>query len=434
MNMYGIIQKKKEGMALSSEEIAFFVKGYTSGSVPDYQAAALLMAVCLRGMTAEETALLTEQMMHSGEVLDLSRFGDRTVDKHSTGGVGDKTTLIVAPIAAAAGAVVAKMTGRGLGHTGGTMDKMESVPGMQTTLSAEAFYEKAEAHGICVVGQNRALAPADGKMYALRDVTATVDSIPLIASSIMSKKLAAGSKNIVLDVKCGRGAFMKTPEEAESLARAMVTIGQRLGRRVRAVITDMDIPLGSAVGNALEVREAVDVLRGNGDPRLREVALTLSSHMLSLALGISTEEGRKKAEAVLIDGSAFEKMKEWFSAQGGDASFLENPTLLPLAPNEETVFAQRDGYLLEIDALLVGTAAGALGAGRKTKEDPVDHGAGIVLCASVGQRVKAGDPVARLYSSDERKLEEGKRLFLSALRYGDEPPKEKPLIYKVISE
>lgn len=434
MKMYDLIQKKKEGKALTREEIACFVRGYTDGTIPDYQASAFLMAVCFRGMTEEETAHLTEEMMRSGEMLDLSRFGDRTVDKHSTGGVGDKTTLIVAPIAAACGAVVAKMTGRGLGHTGGTMDKMESVPGMKTALSPEEFYENAEKIGLCVVGQNKALAPADGKMYALRDVTATVDSIPLIAASIMSKKLAAGAKNIVLDVKCGRGAFMKTPEDAEALARAMVAIGTRLGRRVRAVITDMDSPLGTCIGNALEVKEAVEVLQGGGDERLRRVALELSSHMLSLSLGLSAEEGRRRGEEALSSGRAYSKMKEWFRAQGGDVSVLENTDLLPVSPEKETVYAEEDGFLSGPDALLAGTAAGALGAGRKTKEDSIDHGAGIVLLCQSGSYVKKGDPVAELYSSDKEKLSDGKRIFLSALRYEKKEPSAPPLIYKVISE
>ncbi len=433
MKMYDLIQKKKEGKALSPEEIAFFVRGYTDGTIPDYQASAFLMAVCFRGMSEEETAILTEEMMRSGEMLDLSRFGERSVDKHSTGGVGDKTTLIAIPIAAACGAVVAKMTGRGLGHTGGTMDKMESVAGMKTTLSPEEFYGNAEKIGICVVGQNKNLAPADGKMYALRDVTATVDSIPLIAASIMSKKLAAGAKNIVLDVKCGKGAFMKTPEDAETLARAMVTIGKRLGRRVRAVISDMDIPLGTCIGNALEVKEAVEILRGGGDERLRNIALELSSHMLSLSLKISSEEGRRLAENALATGAAFAKMKEWFSAQGGNVTMLEDTSLLPLATKEALILAEEDGFLAETDALLVGTAAGELGAGRKTKEDSIDHGAGIHLLRCCGDFVKKGDVIARLYASDEKKLAAGKRIFLSALRYEKKEPSAPPLIYKVIS-
>lgn len=433
MKMYDLIQKKKEGKALTAEEIAFFVDGYTDGSIPDYQASAFLMAVCFRGMTDEETAVLTEKMMHSGDVLDLSRFGDRSVDKHSTGGVGDKTTLIVAPIAAACGAVVAKMTGRGLGHTGGTMDKMESVSGMRTTLSPEEFYENAEKLGICVVGQNKALAPADGKMYALRDVTATVESIPLIAASIMSKKLAAGAKNIVLDVKCGKGAFMKTTEDAEALARAMVTIGTRLGRRVRAVITDMSTPLGTAIGNSLEVKEAVEVLRGGGDERLRAIALELSSHMLALSLGIPADEGKSLAEKAIASGKAFSKMKEWFSAQGGDTGMLEDPSLLPEAKEQTLIFAEEDGYLCEMDALLVGTAAGALGAGRKTKEDQVDHGAGICLLKQWGDKVKKGEAIARLYAADKEKLADGERLFSSAVCYEKKKPAALPLIYKIIS-
>lgn len=433
MKMYDLIQKKKEGKALTAEEISFFVRGYTKGAIPDYQASAFLMAVCFQGMSSFETAVLTEEMMRSGDVLDLSRFGDRSVDKHSTGGVGDKTTLIVAPIAAACGAVVAKMTGRGLGHTGGTMDKMESVAGMRTALSPEEFYEKSEKIGICVVGQNKNLAPADGKMYALRDVTATVDSIPLIAASIMSKKLAAGAKNIVLDVKCGRGAFMKTPQDAEDLARAMVAIGTGLGRRVRAVITDMTTPLGTCIGNSLEVKEAVEVLRGGGDERLRTIALELSSQMLSLSLGISPDEGKNLAEKAIVSGRAFLKMKEWFAAQGGDVAMLENSSLLPLSKEEDFVLAEEDGYLSEMDALLVGTAAGALGAGRKTKEDKVDHGAGICLLKQWGEKVKKGEAIARLYAANKEKLADGKRIFSSALRYEKKKPEALPLVYKIIS-
>ena len=299
MNMYEIIQKKKEKKVLSQEEIAFFVQGFTRGDIPDYQASAFMMAICFSGMTEEETALLTKEMMHSGDVLDLSVLGEDTVDKHSTGGVGDKTTLILAPIVAACGAKVAKMSGRGLGHTGGTVDKMESIHGMKVSLPSDEFFRVAKEIGICVVGQSGNFAPADKKMYALRDVTATVDSIPLIASSIMSKKLASGAKSIVLDVKYGSGAFMKTAQDAKELAKAMVAIGKNLGRRVTALVTDMDTPLGRYIGNALEVKEAVLTLMGKGDPDLTEICLSLSSYMLSLAKKIPVSEGRKLAEEAL---------------------------------------------------------------------------------------------------------------------------------------
>ncbi len=431
--MYHIIQKKKEGRELSREEIRRFVSGYTDGTVPDYQASALLMAICLKGMTDEESAILTDEMMKSGEVVDLSAFGDRSVDKHSTGGVGDKTTLIVTPIVAAAGAVVAKMSGRGLGFTGGTVDKMESVPGMKTSLSREEFLNIAQRVGACVVGQSANLAPADKKIYALRDVTATIDSIPLIAASVMSKKLAAGSKNIVLDVKYGSGAFMKTAEDAEKLASLMVKIGKSLGRRMRALVTDMDSPLGNCVGNALEVLEAVEVLQGRGDSQLREICLCLATHMLSLSLSLSEKEAREKAETVLYSGAAFERMKEWVLAQGGDLSSFTMKTELPVSKNCLEVVSSQEGYLKSMNTETIGFAAGELGAGRKTKEDAIDHGAGIELKKKVGDFVRKGEVLAILYSASSELAEQGRKLFLSALSFSSVPPEKKKLIHKVIS-
>ncbi len=432
MNMYEIIQKKKEKKELSREEISFFVQGFTKGEIPDYQASALMMAICFSGMTEEETAFLTEEMMHSGDVLDLSALGEETVDKHSTGGVGDKTTLILAPIVATCGGVVAKMSGRGLGHTGGTVDKMESVPGMKVDLPSGAFFGVAKKIGICVVGQSGNFAPADKKMYALRDVTATVDSIPLIASSIMSKKLASGAKSIVLDVKYGSGAFMKTPEEARSLAKAMVAIGKNLGRRVIALVTDMDTPLGTHIGNALEVKEAVLTLEGKGDKDLTEICLSLSSHMLSLAKKISVFEGRKLAEEALYSGKALAKMKEWIGMQGGDVNFFDDLSLLPSAPFSFEVKSPESGYLSSMETTQIGLAAGELGAGRKTKEDRIDYGAGIVLHKKYGDLVKKGETVASFYASDKEKFIPAERRFLSALTFSQTMPETKKLIFDIV--
>jgi pyrimidine-nucleoside phosphorylase len=346
------------------------------------------------------------------------------VDKHSTGGVGDKTTLILAPIVAASGAVVAKMSGRGLGHTGGTIDKMESA-GLQTECSPEDFFEQARRIGLCVVGQNRCLAPADQKLYALRDVTATVDSIPLIASSIMSKKLASGAKNIVLDVKYGDGAFMKTKEDARLLAETMIRIGNRLGRRVRALLTDMNAPLGRAVGNALEVAEAIEILGGGGDPALRELCLMLAGEMLSLALGLSPSEGRALAEKNLDCGLAKEKMKEWFAAQGADPAVVEDPARLPQAPYRHEIRSPFGGFLSQMRAQTVGMAAASLGAGRKSKEDTIDPSAGILLHRFPGDAVKEGDLLAVLYASDPALFSRGEELFLSALSFSPRKLKKK---------
>ncbi|MBR5296228.1 MAG: thymidine phosphorylase [Clostridia bacterium] len=433
MTMYEIIQKKKEEKVLSKEEISFFVQGFTRGEIPDYQAAALMMAICFSGMNEEETAILTEEMMYSGDVLDLTLLvGACTVDKHSTGGVGDKTTLILAPIVASCGAVVAKMSGRGLGHTGGTVDKMESVPGMKTSLPSESFFKIAKEIGICVVGQSGNFAPADKKMYALRDVTATVNSIPLIASSIMSKKLASGAENIVLDVKYGSGAFMKTPEEAKKLAETMVSIGKRLGRKVSALVTDMDSPLGTHIGNALEVKEAVTVLQGKGDAELTRLCLILSSHMLSLAKNITPEEGRKLAEDALFSGKAFDKMKQWFSHQGGDIAFLDDPSGLSLSAYSCQVLSEKEGYLSKIKTDEIGLSAGELGAGRKTKEDQIDFGAGIVLHKKIGDFVKKGEAIATFYASNESLFPPAKKRFLSALDFSQTPPEKKKLIYDIV--
>ena len=354
MRMYDIIEKKKQGKALTEAEIRYFADGVASEEIPDYQAAALLMAICLRGMNEEETFLLTAAIAESGEQIDLSAFGEYTADKHSSGGVGDKTTLILAPIAASCGVIMAKMSGRGLGHTGGTVDKLESIPGYRTTLSPEDFCALVKENGIAVIGQSGNLAPADKKLYALRDVTATIDSVPLIASSIMGKKLAAGSKTIVLDVKYGSGGFMKTPEQATALAETMVRIGKKYGRRVAALITNMDVPLGNAVGNALEIREAIEILQGGGCPALRTLCLSLAGTIVRLSLGLCEEEAMRRVTEALDSGKAFQTFCRWIGGQGGDVSVCKNPDLLPKAPFSLDVKAEKSGYIFRMNAELVG--------------------------------------------------------------------------------
>ena len=345
MRMVDLIEKKRDGGVLTDDEIRFIIKGFTDGSIPDYQMSAFAMTVFYKGMTDHETAVLTDAMMRSGDTVDLSRFGDKSVDKHSTGGVGDKTTLIVAPIVSSLGGKMAKMSGRGLGHTGGTVDKLESIPGYQTTLSAEAFMQQVEDVGVAVIGQSGNLTPADKKLYALRDVTATIDSLPLITSSIMSKKLAAGAHSIVLDVKIGSGAFMKTLEDGQKLAESMVRIGKACGRNVVAVMSNMDIPLGFYIGNALEVREAVEVLRGHGCPDLTGVCIALAANMLHLCNGWPIEEATKQAEEAISSGRAFEQMKRWIAAQGGDARVLDDVSLLPQAAVQYELKAPQAGYI-----------------------------------------------------------------------------------------
>lgn len=432
MNMYQILQKKKEKKPLTKEEISFFVEGFTKGEIPDYQASALLMAICLVGMSEEETAHLTEEMMHSGDTVDLSEFGEKSVDKHSTGGVGDKTTLILAPIVAAAGGIVAKMSGRGLGHTGGTVDKMESIPGMRVDLSSEEFFSIVKKAGLCVIGQTGNLTPADKKLYALRDVTATVDSVPLIASSIMSKKLASGAKSIVLDVKYGSGAFMKDASSARELAKEMVRIGKRLGRKVVAFITDMDSPLGNAIGNSLEVKEAVEVLQGKGDPALTLLCVALSARMLSLSLSLPLVQAEALAKEMLSSGKAFQKMKEWIALQGGNEKALEDLSLLPEAPFSEEILAPQSGYLHSMNTERIGLAAGCLGAGRKVKGDPIDYAAGILLHKKTGDFVEKGEAIATFYASDPALFLQAKEHFSSAITFSSKKPKLPPLIEDII--
>lgn len=429
MRMYDLIEKKKAGGALTRPEIEFLVRAYTAGEIPDYQMAAFAMAVWFRSMTPEETAVLTDAMARSGDTVDLSRFGELSVDKHSTGGVGDKTTLIVAPLAASLGCRVAKMSGRGLGHTGGTVDKLEAIPGFRTTLTREEFLSQVERVGAAVIGQSGNLAPADKKLYALRDVTATVDSVPLIASSVMSKKLAAGARSIVLDVKVGSGAFMKTEADAGMLAREMVRIGTACGRRMSAVLTNMDIPLGAAIGNALEVAEAMEVLRGGGPADLAEVSLTLAAEMVSLSLGIPAEEARARAARALADGTAWQKACEWIAAQGGDVAALEDVSRLPQAAVVRTVIAEREGYIAHMNAEEIGCAAMVLGAGRASKEDRIDPAAGVRLLKKTGDFVRKGDALAQLHTAYAEKCAEGARRFLAALTFAEEPPAPQPLVY-----
>ena len=432
MRMYDLIEKKKHGVALTREEIFEMISLYTDEKIPDYQMSALMMAIYFNGMTNEETFTLTEAMAKSGDTVDLSRFGDRSVDKHSTGGVGDKTTLIVAPIVAAAGGIVAKMSGRGLGHTGGTVDKLESFPGFCTSLTPEEFADQSERVGLAVIGQSADLAPADKKLYALRDVTATVDSLPLIASSIMSKKLAAGTRSIVLDVKCGSGAFMRTPEDATRLAETMVRIGIANGRNTAAVITNMDIPLGHAIGNAMEVTEAIEVLRGGGPDDLRTVCLTLATRMIALSCQNSIEDAEAIAKDCLYSGKAYQKFCRWIEAQGGDASYAKDPTLFGIAAHVGEVCAEDDLYIASCNAEMIGTAAMILGAGRQTKDSVIDPRAGIHLLKKPGDRVKKGEVIARLFTERKDTLDAAASTVRSALTFSESAVEAQPLIYAII--
>ncbi len=432
MRMYDIIKKKRDGEELSPEEIKFFVDGYTCGEIPDYQAAAFCMAVFFRGMTESETACLTLAMAHSGDTVDLSLFGNKSVDKHSTGGVGDKTTLIVAPTVASLGCVIAKMSGRGLGHTGGTVDKLESIEGFNTSLSPEEFFEQAKNIGIAVIGQTGNLTPADKKLYALRDVTATVDSVPLIASSIMSKKLAAGSHTIVLDVKYGSGAFMKTPEDAKALAEEMVKIGKNCNRNVAALITDMQKPLGKNIGNSLEVIEAVDVLKGKGPKDLKEVAEALASEIVALSKNISLDEAKKQVEDAISSGKAYEKLLQWVKYQGGNAEWLENTEKFPKATYSFDIKSDCDGYVSFMDSECIGIASVMLGAGREKKTDAIDMSAGITVEKKTGDFVKKGDILATLFTSKEELIENAAKKYRSALEFSKEPPEKTDEIYCIV--
>lgn len=432
MRMYDIIEKKKQGLELEKEEICELIRLYTNGDIPDYQMSALLMAIYFNGMTKEETSNLTDAMATSGDTVNLDMFGDKSVDKHSTGGVGDKTTLIVTPIVAAAGGIVAKMSGRGLGHTGGTVDKLESFPGFRTSLSPDEFKNQVEKCHLAVIGQSANLAPADKKLYALRDVTATVDSIPLIASSIMSKKLAAGTHSIVLDVKCGSGAFMSTPEKAAELAEAMVSIGNLRGRRTAALITNMDIPLGSAIGNALEVKEAIEVLKGGGPADLREVCLALASTMIELSLGVPEDEAERTAEEMLTSGKAYEQFKTWIAMQGGDSSYADDTSKFGSSLYEHDVISENDGYILSCNAESIGIAAMKLGAGRATKDDVIDHKAGILLFKKPGDKVERGGVIAKLFTDREYAIDDAAKTVLGSLEFTKNPLPEAKMVYNRI--
>ncbi len=434
MRMYDIILKKRNGGELTGEEIDFFVEGYTKGEIPDYQASALMMAVYFRKMTEGETLALTMAMAHSGDMLDLSGIRGVKVDKHSTGGVGDKTSIALAPMVAACGIPVAKMSGRGLGHTGGTIDKLESFPGFSTGLSKSQFIENVNRIGIAIMGQTADLAPADKKLYALRDVTATVDNMSLIASSIMSKKLAAGADAIVLDVKTGSGAFMKAEDDARALAEEMVKIGKNAGRRTIAVISDMDQPLGFAVGNALEVREAIDTLNGRGPEDFTKLCMTLGSQML-LAGGRagSVEEAEGLLKEAVKDGSALSRLADFVEAQGGDSSVVYHPEKLPRASVVLPVAAPVSGFVSRIACDEVGVCSLILGGGRETKESVIDLSVGLVLQKKTGDYVRAGEPLAFLHANDEGKAREAEKRFLAACSIADAAPEKTPFIKAVIS-
>ncbi|MGM9942276.1 MAG: pyrimidine-nucleoside phosphorylase [Bulleidia sp.] len=439
MRFVDLIEKKADGFSLSTEEIKYMVDGFVDGTIPDYQMSAMLMAIVQKDMDERETADLTMAMMYSGDVVDLSDLPGHKLDKHSTGGVGDTTTLVVAPLVAACGGTVAKMSGRGLGHTGGTLDKLESIPGTCVEQSLDQFREIVRKCGLAVIGQTGDLDPADRKMYALRDVTATVRSIPLIASSIMSKKLASGADVIVLDVKTGTGAFMKTIDEAKRLARTMVEIGTRTGRKVRALITDMNQPLGNAVGNALEVQEAVELLSGRipeTDP-LYEVCMLLGENLLVLA-GIAENEaqGRAMLKEKIQDGSGLSRLREMIALQGGDASYLsvENMKKLVEVKQLVDVCAQKDGYVKEMNAEKIGTAAQMLGAGRAKKGDPIDPAVGLVMKVRCGAKVKTGDPLCTLYVNDDSAMQSVTALLHEAIVIGDDNAQVQPMIHGIITE
>ena len=433
MRMVDLIAKKRDGGELSTEEIRFLVNGYTDGSIPDYQMSAWAMAVFFRGMTARETADLTMAMAGSGEQLDLSEVPGIKVDKHSTGGVGDKTTLVVAPLVAAAGIPVAKMSGRGLGYSGGTIDKLESFGGFQVERTREQFLQQVRDIGVAVIGQSGNLTPADKKLYALRDVTATVEAIPLIASSIMSKKIAAGADAILLDVKVGKGAFMKNLEEAEKLARAMVDIGTQVGRKTVAVISDMNQPLGFAVGNSLEVREAIDTLSGHGPADLTRLVLEIGARMLVMGgLVPDVEAGLARLDGLMKSGKAVEKLAEMVAAQGGDRQAVYDPARLPQARIHHALNAAVSGYVSAIDAEAVGRASVVLGAGRMTKEMPIDLAVGIVLHKKQGDQVQAGEAVATLYANQEEALQAALQELEGAFLLGPDKVAPANLIYQIV--
>ena len=433
MRTVDLIQRKRDGGELTPDEIEYLVEGYTRGDIPDYQMSAFLMATYFASMTDREVSRLTECMLRSGEKVDLSDIPGVKVDKHSTGGVGDKTSLIVAPLAAAAGVVVPMMSGRSLGHTGGTLDKLESIPGFHTNLTPDQFKAQLQERGLCYIGQSDALAPADGKLYALRDVTGTVESIPLIASSIMSKKLAEGVDALVLDVKVGTGAFMKRQVDARRLAQMMVGIGRRVDKRVQALLTDMNQPLGFAVGNALEVMEASQTLQNAGPADLTRLSIELASRMIFLAkLAPTLEDARRLAEQKLVDGSGYRKLKQVIQAQGGNAQALDKFELLPNATGMREITSPRGGYVSVIDANYIGTASSMIGAGRARKEDAIDPAVGVILEVKVGEKVDSGSVLCRLYYTKEDNVEEAAELVEDAFRISAQRPEDRELILEVV--
>ena len=432
MRMFDIIRKKRDGLALSEQEIQWFVNNYVKGEIPDYQASALCMAIYFRGMSIEETTALTFAIRDSGDKLKFNNINGLRVDKHSTGGVGDKTSLVVTPIVATLGVKVAKMSGRGLGHTGGTVDKLEAIPGFKTDLPTEEFEEIVNRVGIAIVGQNATLAPADKLLYALRDVTATVDSLPLIVSSIMSKKLAADDDCVVLDVKTGSGSFMKTKEQSRELAEWMVAIGKAAGKRMRALITDMDRPLGYAIGNSLEVIEAIDTLKGKGPEDLTELSIALASHMLVISDRGNYEECERNVRRVIESGEALMTFANMVEAQGGNKEWILNPEPFPVATHSMEVKAETSGYITGVDTEGYGTASLLLGAGRNTMADKIDFSAGIKLVKKTGDKLEKGDTIAILYTSEEHRFAAAAKRLIDATHIGSSKPDDAPLIYDIV--
>jgi len=422
MRMYDIILKKRANLPLTDEEIRFVIDGYVKGEIPDYQVSALLMTIVFNGMNARELGTLTLAMAQSGNMVDLSNIDGITVDKHSTGGVGDKTTLIIAPLVAACGGKVAKMSGRGLGHTGGTIDKMESIPNLKVSLEKDAFINQVNKIGLAVIGQSEGFAPADKKLYALRDVTGTVDSIPLIASSVMSKKLASGAQAILLDVKVGSGAFMKNIEDARELAKAMVDIGKGNGRSVKAILTDMDRPLGHAIGNALEIREVIDTLKGHGPEDLTHECIIMAAHMLVLSHICDYETALNRVQQALDSGAALERLRLMVDAQGGDSRVIDDESILAIGQFTYDVIAPQDGYIIHMNTEQCGIASVMLGAGRTVKDGPIDYSAGILMHKKTGDSVTVGECIATLYASDESLLSNAAKTYLEAITFGETAP------------
>lgn len=432
MRMYDIILKKRANLPLSDKEIRFVIDGYVKGEIPDYQVSALLMTIVFNGMNARELGTLTLAMAQSGNMVDLSNIDGITVDKHSTGGVGDKTTLIIAPLVAACGGKVAKMSGRGLGHTGGTIDKMESIPNLKVSLEQDAFIDQVNKIGLAVIGQSEGLAPADKKLYALRDVTGTVDSIPLIASSVMSKKLASGAQAILLDVKVGSGAFMKNIEDARELAKAMVDIGKENGRSVKAILTDMDRPLGHAIGNALEIREVINTLKGHGPEDLTHECIIMAAHMLVLSRMCDYETALNRVQQALDSGAALERLRLMIEAQGGDSRVIDDDRVLTIGKFTYDVTSPQDGYITHMNTERCGIASVMLGAGRTVKDGPIDYSAGIVMHKKTGDAVSMGERIATLYASDESLFTNAAQTYLAAITIGNTAPKVVDTILDIV--